>query len=386
MPTRAEWLQALRRECIVRVESSDALCDEILEVQQRRDRERRTQGRQPIARKRLTAWPPGVTTRRDLRVRPIDFLHGLGRITTPPITELIDLSSTWAELRYVWAFAPGSSWSIPRMKLSEPVRYLDFHQKTLLSDEFGVGFAAYYMASCEAASNPVDVFVARRTGQYRLVGSSRRSLPDYIFTGPNPNQYFVVECKGTQSSRAASIGQLQRGSEQVATVLMESPAIVTRLVIGSLLLQKGITLFVIDPDEEETIRPRILSKWTPEQAIRLAAVKRMTYIGDLGRAADLAQQDIALPHYASAPVRQLAKVNTERGVFVGSRQSIRTPDGHLLRMFRGMEIGVREALTDEAGVYASHPKGNFLPEEVEDDSPVVQSFSADGSLFEVHVV
>jgi hypothetical protein len=275
------------------------------------------------------------------------------------------------------------------MRLSEPVKHLDFHQKTLLSDEFGVGFAAHYMATCEGASNPIDVFVARRDGQFRLAGSSRRSLPDYIFTGPNPNQYFIVECKGTQSGRASSIAQLQRGSEQVATVRMMPPATATHLVIGSW-LQKGITVFVIDPDDEdESIPPpRVLSTWTIPQADRLATVKRMTYIGDLEYATDLARRDIALPIQPSATGRQLSKIKTDRGVFVGSKQNVRTSDGHLLRMFRGMEIGVREALMDTGGegLEVVGRKGNFLPEDSKEESPIVRSFSADGSLFEIQVI
>jgi hypothetical protein len=165
MPTRSEWLQALRREHIIQIESSqdlcDEMCDEINMLQQWRDQDRRAQGLGPLRRKRLAPWPLSGSPRQDIRVRPIDFLHALGRITTPPITELIDLSSTWAERRYIWAFAPSRSLGLRRMRLSEPVKHLDFHQKALFSDEFGVRFAAHYMASCERASNPVSWFCSQ---------------------------------------------------------------------------------------------------------------------------------------------------------------------------------------------------------------------------------
>jgi hypothetical protein len=85
-------------------------------------------------------------------IRPVDMLHALGRITTPAVTELIDLSSTWAEIRYIWAFRPNfNPNSLRALRLNPNVKALDFHQKTLLSDEFGVGFAAYFMSVCAGA-------------------------------------------------------------------------------------------------------------------------------------------------------------------------------------------------------------------------------------------
>ena len=147
----------------------------------------------------LIPWPLSGRQQTVL-VRPVELLHHLGQITTPPITELVDLSSTWAEIRYVWAFRPNFGGRFRRaLRLNDAVKRLDFHQKTLLSDEFGVAFAAYYMDRFEQATDPVDVFVAKRQGQFRLRGNSRRSLPDYIFTGPGQDRSFIVECKGTQS-------------------------------------------------------------------------------------------------------------------------------------------------------------------------------------------
>src|SRR5439155_27068403 len=107
----------------------------------------RASGRAPIPSKNLLPWPAPSGQRRSVLIRPIHMLHALGRITTPPVTELLDLSSTWAEIRYVWAFQPNRAGLRNRsLRLSSAVKELDSHQKTLLSDEFGVGFAAYYMA------------------------------------------------------------------------------------------------------------------------------------------------------------------------------------------------------------------------------------------------
>jgi len=106
------------------------------------------------------------------------------------------------------------------------------------------------MCACLQASDPVDVFLARRGGQVRLRGNSRRSSPDYIFSGPQPGQFFILERKGTQSSRATAVNQLQRGTEQVLTVDIVGAQNVTRLVIADW-LQQAITLLIVDPEEDD---------------------------------------------------------------------------------------------------------------------------------------
>jgi len=164
MPTVAEWQLALSREYRVNIESSSPLCDEVSARQQSRNQERRGFGRQSVPSKNVTPWPR-LGRQGTILIRPIDLLHALGRITTPPVTELIDLSSTWAEIRYLWAFQPNFGDRNRSLRLSPAVKRLDFHQKTLLSDEFGVGFAAHYMATFEQATDPVDAFIANRRGQ-----------------------------------------------------------------------------------------------------------------------------------------------------------------------------------------------------------------------------
>jgi hypothetical protein len=134
MPTVAQWQQALSREYGLNVESSTTLFDDVRLQQQRRNRKRRESGRKPSATKNLIPWPPSGR-QQTILIRPIDLLHILGRITTPPVTELIDLSSTWAEIRYLWAFMPNFDGHKTRaLRLSSAVKRLDFHQKTLLSD------------------------------------------------------------------------------------------------------------------------------------------------------------------------------------------------------------------------------------------------------------
>ncbi len=381
MPTVAEWQQALCRPYYLNVESSEQLCADI-GIRQQKSKKSRLE----VATKRdLAPWPPSGR-RESVEVRPIDILHILGRITTPPVTELVDLSSTWAEIRYLWAFHPNLRQSRPiSLRLSEPAKSLDFHQKTLLSDEFGVGFAAYYMATFEGATDPVDVFIARRNLQIPIRGNSLRSLPDYIFCGPGQDQYFIVECKGTQSQRSSAIQQLRRGAEQVVTVDIEPPASVTRLVIGSW-LQRSISLLIVDPPDNFP-EARVLSRWSSKELMACAKAKKLAYIGDYA-GAQAALHDIIddLPsiHYEE---RELASRQTESGVFRGSEEMRLTPDGRELSMFRGIREesahAHKESIKSRSAEIIKHP---FILESFSDrDIAVIRSISPDGSLFEVRV-
>jgi hypothetical protein len=398
MPTVTQWQQALTRQYQLRVESSSALCADVNSVQQRRALEKRRSGKRPLLAKPPTPWPAGSQSH-PMMIRPVDMLHVLGRITTPPITELIDLSSTWAEIRYLWAFVPNFDPNRLRaLRLNPTVKALDFHQKTLLSDEFGVGFAAYFMFVCARASDPVDVFVAKRGGQVRLRGNSRRSLPDYIFSGPQPGQFFILECKGTQSSRATAINQLQRGAEQVLTVDIAGAQNVTRLIIAAW-LQQAITLLIVDPEEEDdrSVEVRKLSRWEPEDVSLFADAKRLTYIGDLTAASELVRERMEPWHEFPFEERQfeerkLVPRETPYGKFLGSQWQAQMPDGRLLRMYRGLERKVYDQIrhrTSEpqdaeksrirrGGEFHVESEGNLT-------EAVVRSVAPDGSLLEIEI-
>ena len=393
MPTVTQWQQALTRQYQLRVESSTALCADVTSVQQRRALEKRRSGKRPLRAKAPTPWPVGGQSQ-PMTIRPVDMLHALGRITTPPITELIDLSSTWAEIRYLWAFVPNfDSNRLRGLRLNPAVKALDFHQKTLLSDEFGVGFAAYFMSVCARASDPVDVFLAKRGGQVRLRGTSRRSLPDYIFSGPQPGHFFIVECKGTQSSRATAVNQLQRGTEQVLTVDIAGGQNVTRLVVAAW-LQQAITLLIVDPEEDgdDSVEVRKLSRWEPEEVRLFADAKRLTYIGDRVGALELVRERVEPSHELPSEERDLIPRATPFGKYLGSQWQAQMPDGRLLRMYRGLNGGVYEKIRQRASEAQEPEKtgtgrgGEFHTEsEGNENEAVVRSVAPDGSLLEIEI-
>ena len=92
----------------------------------------------------------------------------------------------------------------PNLRLSDDARRMDFHQKTLLSDEFGVGMAGLLMESFFGAGSFVDISIALNDpAAYQDIEQEGDAQPDYLMWGDEADSpYYVVECKGTQSSRA----------------------------------------------------------------------------------------------------------------------------------------------------------------------------------------
>ena len=64
----------------------------------------------------------------------------IGRLTTPPLQRGVSLSEFWACVRYLYAISPD-----PYLRLTTEFANLDSHQKTILSDDFGMGFSVGYL-------------------------------------------------------------------------------------------------------------------------------------------------------------------------------------------------------------------------------------------------
>jgi hypothetical protein len=195
-----------------------------------------------------------ITTTPLITFKAIDVLRKTGELTTPQWANMARLSSSWATRRYFWAIEAAST--LPgQFRMNPDCRDLDFHQKTLMSDEFGVGFAGLAMERLFNTNAWVDVSVALadRT-RYQNVRRQGRLQPDYLMWQDTPDApYYVVECKGSQTQRAVSIDQIRRGLEQVPALRFGGQGrAVQRFVIATLLRTTNTTVFVIDPEDDET--------------------------------------------------------------------------------------------------------------------------------------
>lgn len=133
----------------------------------------------------------------------------IGYLTTPTSSTGVSLSEFWAWVRYLAAIGRQSD-----LSLTQSFGELDAHQKTILSDDFGMGVPILWL--CEKLS-----FVQIVDGRYfmqRIASSLGATQARTAKRGPNKTPDFVaqdvsgmwhvIECKGTQSGSEYSLKQL----------------------------------------------------------------------------------------------------------------------------------------------------------------------------------
>lgn len=299
---------------------------------------------------------------RDKSIRPIDLLHKLGNLTTPANVNMAQLSASWATRRYFWAIEESNIPQSP-FRLSTDARNLDFHQKNLLSDEFGVAFAGLVLESEFHASEFVDISIALGDPEiYQDIRQRGRTQPDYLMWSEiAASPYYVVECKGSQSSRATSYDQLRRGLEQVPAIVFGAGARqVITLVVATCMEETGTTVFVVDPPPDEPSHKADVNKksnkvsqrtgessWEirdPDEFTRRAWIaQESSLLKWAGQYREAAQPDFELEPWRDR-IRNVPedapreRLQTELGVFVGTRTAA-FPElcSNQIRIFNGVE-------------------------------------------------
>lgn len=307
-------------------------------------------------------------------VRAIDLLRKIGELTTPSTINLSRLSASWATRRYFWAIEdPIYFGSKPAVfRLSQDARKIERHQKTLLSDEFGIGFAAVVMEQFLSAGKFVDMeFALKDPQEYFGVHRVTKRTPDYLMWGEDTPIY-IVECKGSQTKWSNVVGQLRRGMEQlpsiqipgrpteevvIATHLMRKK---TRVIIldppsdGDAELQESLEVGERDPGTPEEIRPRRFVARDPElfsrKLRRGTSLNLLRWIAQHSTARRLESEFTSKVFGAEWPNAELEQVETSVGEFVG----VSTPLAPELgvsgpHIFRGLERSRFKTL--ESGMY-----------------------------------
>jgi len=242
---------------------------------------------------------------------------------------------------------------------------MDFHQKTLLSDEFGIGFGGLVLDRLFQADEAVDISAALQDpGSYQNVTQSGAAQPDYLMWNPLPNSpYYVVECKGCQTRRDATINQIRRGLEQVPTLVFGTGnRQVNTLVVATLMQLSGTTVYVIDPaeppDDDKNREERRHNSFyertgknawrinDPEEfanAARLAKqAKLLNWAGQFASATGIARSRRATERPGDVPDLELMR-RTIRGVAYRGRSVPLFPElGYQLRVFTGVQEDILE--------------------------------------------
>ena len=172
MPLSPEWINALISSHRVRIISTPQLLNQITAA----GAARVAAGHQMKSLSVVSRFDPPVVH----QFRLMELLHALGEITTPIVPNYSDLSSTWAILRYIWAFELPQAGRAASLTLSTAAKGLDFHQKGLLSDQIGVAMTALIMKQLFGMPAAIDISIAVDDPAWHLSPPAGRS-PDYLF-------------------------------------------------------------------------------------------------------------------------------------------------------------------------------------------------------------
>lgn len=220
-----------------------------------------------------TSWP----TPPDLPAFPSTFTAGaqsfdlnipallltIGYLTTPSHASGVSLSEFWAWVRYLHAIAPD-----PDLRLTPAFFELDAHQKTILSDDFGMGAPICWLMDRLQLGPIADgrYFIDRVAASVGATAVKPKKRgpgksPDFVVRDTS-GVWHIIECKGTQTGngyREAQLGGLgpppTGAVAQKRTITFPAGYAGQRLACG---LQIGVqggahasSLRIIDPPAED---------------------------------------------------------------------------------------------------------------------------------------
>jgi hypothetical protein len=158
----------------------------------------------------------------------------LGYLTSPPRYQGLSFSNYWAWLRY----GASIDSSAPKLRLRDIWSDIDPHQKTILADDFGMGFTCRYLIDQHGFEDFGDTkFLLQHMlkGHASLKKSPQKKgaakSPDFIAVD-GLGRLHILECKGTQSSRHYLKKAIGKGREQKGNVSSTSGIFKTSMVGG----------------------------------------------------------------------------------------------------------------------------------------------------------
>lgn len=212
-------------------------------------------------------WPSGKPPREILsapKVWDCEMLMALlyaAIWSRPPSLHGFSLSDTWAWLRYIPAISNDG-----QLRLRPEWSDIDAHQKTIMSDDFGVGCATWWLSVHLKYHYFFETryFVQQMpSGYYDLKSTNKKGpskAPDFVAFGPRG--LAVLECKGTQGSSGAlakAMDAAHGGAQKGAFKTLKGARPKESLVIGLYLAQDGAPedskIVVADPpvDRQEHV-------------------------------------------------------------------------------------------------------------------------------------
>ena len=360
--TKKQWIQSLRKDAWISVDSSPGLVNKVAAAVAGLA----AKAQQEV--KPTLTVIPGLQAVNPVRLAPIQLLHALAKITTPAIPNLAAFSSSWAERRYIWAFDPTRDVAAPWLRLSQYSRKLDFHQKTLLSDDLGVAVACYLTEKFFPVSDIANTTTAVES---KLLGAYKqgRKWPDLVCTNSSGSTAYVVECKGSGSDWTEVRRQLTNGVRQVTAVGFLPSVATERFVFATQLRDADILVHAIDPPEDDGTVERLRNVREDQVVLESAEIQNLSnartlsYCGDYGSAFKLLPSGV-LEQYPAVAAHHFEPERLTIGKVkaVGRTDRWETPEGGQVTVFRGLDQLVHKALVARD----QHPTGEAMNSPQED--------------------
>jgi hypothetical protein len=187
------------------------------------------------------------------------FLLMSGYCTVPSHASRYSLNTLWAWVRYFGAFS-----NDPSLSLNADFEDLDPHQKTILSDDFGMGMSMHLLADTLSLVGFCDgkYFIDRLQTRIPCKVSPKtskrgpRKSPDFVAVDKF-GKVHVIECKGTQTGRGYALTQLKNAIAQKQTIDIQGnikgESLATAFVISGDQKDWKSSFIVADPEAEDPL-------------------------------------------------------------------------------------------------------------------------------------
>ena len=320
-----------------------------------------------------------------------EVLLMIGRLTIPVLASGASLAEFWAYARYIFAWQGDE-----RLTLTPEFSELDAHQKTILSDDVGMGLPLHWLSRrmsligiCDGRYF-IERYLATYGGTYTGKAAKRGpgKAPDFVCVSRN-GRFHVVECKGTQTSTAYRDEQLglplskgsRGGNAQKRTVSFPANIAGERLACGTFIssdLEQRSSLKIIDPEEPPLLEVGEENGPMAFDPIARGTLAQMLRASGFPQAANLAAFPEGRPRgiegerYVFAPIEERAErfrearvelaerpraedLTSDRGPLIGRRSVIELPAPLILndKIVRRIELqqGVNPELIEDDSAY-----------------------------------
>lgn len=226
----------------------------------------------------------------------------IGYLTTPTSSTGVSLSEFWAWIRYLSAVTNDKD-----MRLTDSFYALDAHQKTILSDDFGMGVPMLWLMSSLSLNQIVDgnYFIQKIAASVnaKSVKTGKRGpnkTPDFV-AKDHYGDWHVIECKGTQSGPEYCDKQLGiKGKKGTGGIVQKKSIIFPKGHTGQRLacgLSIGIEnrssslLKIVDPEPDEPFEVDEQNMIYAEDAITRGAISKYLRLSGL----EITAERIAAP-------------------------------------------------------------------------------------------